>query len=457
MIAVKKNEQRIVKTAVADAENLVLGLGVTGLSVARYLKRNGIGAKFFDIRKEPPGLDELHNLAPDAEVILGSRPSAGLEKVNRIVVSPGVPDSEPLLRVAREAGIEIVSDIELFVREANAPIVAVTGSNGKSTVTTLLSMMCDAAGRTALAGGNLGEPALDLLVQGKPDFFVLELSSFQLQRTESLSATVAVLLNITADHLDWHESVQNYRNAKYRVFNNAAAAVIDRADPDIAKRVSKDTRTVSFGLDEPTEGNYGLLAEDGVVFLARGEQLLLATSELALLGRHNQLNALAALAAGELMELGLPAMLQVLPEFPGLPHRMQLVANIDGVDFINDSKATNIGAAIASIESIDGIVVLIAGGEAKGGDFRELSAALGDRLRAAILIGRDADKIANALQDQAHVYIVSDINEAVVEAARVAEADDTVLLAPACASFDQFPNYMARGDAFSEAVMDLTI
>jgi len=457
MSAVKKKKRSYRKPAAAKVENLVLGLGVTGLSVARYLKRNGVNARFFDSRSEPPGLDELNDLAPDADVVLGDSTVAALENIKRIVVSPGVADSEPLLKAARSAGIEIVSDIELFAREARAAIVAVTGSNGKSTVTTLLSLMCDAAGQKALAGANLGEPALDLLEYNKPDFYVLELSSFQLQRTQKLPAKVAVLLNITADHLDWHESEKSYRKAKYRIFKNADAAVINRADPDIAKHVGKETVVVSFGLDAPEEGHYGLLEEDGIEFLARGEQLLLATSELAMVGRHNQLNALAALAAGDLMGLALSAMLQVLPEFPGLPHRMQLVARKGGVNYINDSKATNIGAAVASIESIDGIVVLIAGGEAKGGDFNHLSAALTDRLRAAVLIGSDADKIAQALGDQAPVHIVNDINEAVVQAASFAQSGDTVLLAPACASFDQFPNFEVRGDAFGEAVLGLPI
>ena len=450
MSAVKK-----LKAATSKADNLVFGLGITGMSVARYLKRNGIDALFVDSRSEPPGLDELHELLPDADVILGENATVQLSSINRIIASPGVADSEPMLTAARKAGIDVVSDIELFAQDAEAPIVAVTGSNGKSTVTTLLALMCDAAGMTALAGANLGEPALDLLLQDKPDLYVLELSSFQLQRTETLPAKVAVLLNISADHLDWHESEKNYRNAKYRIFRNAAAAVISRNDPDIAKHVSKGTRIVSFGLDVPEDEHYGLREEEGGEFLARGEQLLLATSELALVGRHNQLNALAALAAGELMGLELPAMLQVLAEFPGLPHRMQLVARKQGVDFINDSKATNVGAAVASVESIDGIIVLIAGGESKGGDFDDLSNAVSDRLRAAVLIGSDADRIADALADKAPVVIANDINDAVVQAAGYAESGDTVLLAPGCASFDQFPNYMARGDAFAAAVQGL--
>lgn len=450
MSAVKK-----LKAATSKADNLVFGLGITGMSVARYLKRNDIDALFVDSRSEPPGLDELHELLPDADVILGENATVQLSNINRIIASPGVADSEPMLTVARKAGIDVVSDIELFAQDAEAPIVAVTGSNGKSTVTTLLALMCDAAGMTALAGANLGEPALDLLLQDKPDLYVLELSSFQLQRTETLPAKVAVLLNVSADHLDWHESEKNYRNAKYRIFRNAAAAVISRNDPDIAKHVSKGTRIVSFGLDVPEDEHYGLREEEGGEFLARGEQLLLATSELALVGRHNQLNALAALAAGELMGLELPAMLQVLAEFPGLPHRMQLVARKQGVDFINDSKATNVAAAVAAVESIDGIIVLIAGGESKGGDFDDLSNAVSDRLRAAVLIGSDADRIADALADKALVVIANDIDDAVVQAAGYAESGDTVLLAPGCASFDQFPNYMARGDAFAAAVQGL--
>lgn len=450
MSAVKKH-----KSAATNVDHLVFGLGVTGMSVARYLRRNGIDAVFVDSRSAPPGLQELNELLPDANVVLGKDIDVSLKTIQRIIASPGVADAEPLLASARKSGIDIVSDIELFANEARAPIVAVTGSNGKSTVTTLVALMCDAAGKTALAGANLGTAALDLLEQDRPDFYVLELSSFQLQRTSTLPAQVAVLLNITADHLDWHESERNYRQAKYRIFKNADSVVINRADPDVAKHVGTDARVSSFGLDAPDDGHYGLREEAGAMFLARGDQLLLATSELALLGRHNQLNALAALAAGELMGLDMSAMLQVLAEFPGLAHRMQLVARKGGVSFINDSKATNVSAAVAAIESIEGNIVLIAGGEAKGGDFKELSEALSRRLRAAVLIGTDAPRIADALAEQAPVHIASNIDEAVAEAAAYAEPGDTVLLAPACASFDQFPNYMARGDAFGEAVQGL--
>lgn len=439
-----------VKKRNAAAKDLVIGLGVTGLSIARYLRRAELDAVFIDSRDEPPGLQELDEIWPGAEVELGKLKLP--VDTARIIVSPGITDKEPLLRKARKADIEIVSDIELFAREAEAPYVAITGSNGKSTVTTLLYYMGRAAAKETLAGGNLGEPALDLLDLPLPDLYVLELSSFQLQRTESLAPAVAVLLNVSPDHLDWHRSEKQYRDSKYSVYRAAAAAVINRADKRALKETKHIEAVVSFGMDEPQEGHYGIRSEDGVDYLARGSTMLIATSDMAMYGRHNQANALAALAAGELLGLGLPAMLQVLNEFPGLPHRMQFVARKGSVDYINDSKATNVAAAVASIDSVDGMIVLLAGGEGKGGDFSDLAAALETKLRAAVLFGADADKISAALDTVMPVYFAVDMDDAVQQAASYAESDDTVLLAPACASFDQFDNYGARGDAFGLAV-----
>ncbi|MBT8101115.1 MAG: UDP-N-acetylmuramoyl-L-alanine--D-glutamate ligase, partial [Gammaproteobacteria bacterium] len=418
------------------SKDFVLGLGATGLSIARYLHRKELDATFFDTRTAPPGVDELKAIYPQAEILLGD--AALPADVQRIIASPGIADSHPLLADARKSKIEIVSDIELFAREARAPFIAVTGSNGKSTVTTLLYHMCRAAGLEVYAGGNLGEPALDLLDKAPPDIYVLELSSFQLQRTQSLPAEVSILLNISPDHLDWHASIDEYRQTKYRVYREAKSAVINRADKRAKKIVSKISRVTSFGTDEPADGHYGIREEAGEHFLARGETLLLATTDLVMLGRHNQSNALAALAAGELAGLDMSSMLQVLCEFPGLPHRMQTVNTIGGVTFVNDSKATNVAAAIASIESIDGPIILIAGGVGKGADFTELSAPLENRLRAAVLIGEDAEKISDALDTVSPVYFADDMNDAVRNAALYAEAGDTVLLAPACASFDQF-------------------
>ena len=275
-------------------------------------------------------------------------------------------------------------------------------------MTTLLYHMCRADGRKALAGGNLGEPALDLLEEPTPDIYVLELSSFQLQRTQTLPAAVAVLLNVSPDHLDWHADEAEYRESKYRIFREARAAVINRADAEARRQSALLDRVISFGSDAPESGQYGLRIEDGETYLARGETLLFAASDLAMYGMHNQLNALAALAAGELLGLSMPAMLQVLAEFPGLPHRMQFVARVAAVDYINDSKATNVAAAVASINSVDGMLVLIAGGDGKGGDFRDLAAAVDGKLRAAVLIGKDAEKIALALDTVMPVHFAAD-------------------------------------------------
>jgi len=439
---------------VSTGRDLVLGLGATGLSIARYLRRNDCDAVFFDSRDEPPGIAELNEVWPDADVKLGT--SRLPAKVNRVIVSPGIEDSNELLTKARKKKLEIVSDIEVFARDAQAPFVAITGSNGKSTVTTLLYHMCRAAGRNVLAGGNLGEPALDLLDEEKPDFYVLELSSFQLQRTETLPAAVAVLLNVSPDHLDWHADEAEYRRSKYRVYREAHAAVVNRADEEAAKSAKGIDKVITFGLDEPEDGQFGIRREEDDVYLARGETLLIATTDMAMVGLHNQANALAALAAGELLGLEMTAMLQVIGEFPGLPHRMQFVARKGAVDFINDSKATNVAAAVASIESVPGNIVLLAGGLGKDGNFAELATALEGKLRAAVLIGQDAEAIADAIDTVMPVYFATDMDDAVSQAAAYAESDDTVLLAPACASFDQYDNYGARGDAFAAAVKALS-
>ena len=442
------------KKTASTGKDFVLGLGATGLSIARYLKRNDGDAMFYDSRDEPPGIDELKDIFPDAKVVLGSNRLPG--KIDRVIASPGIADNDELLVKARKKKLEVISDIELFARDATAPFVAITGSNGKSTVTTLVYHMCRADGRTVLAGGNLGEPALDLLGEDTPDIYVLELSSFQLQRTQTLPAEVAVLLNVSPDHLDWHADEDEYRRAKYRVYSEARAAVVNRADETAADAAKHIDNIVTFGLDEPGDGQFGIRCDDDEIYLARGDTLLIAVSDMRMVGLHNQANALAALAVGELLGLEMPSMLQVLGEFPGLSHRMQFVARKGAVNYINDSKATNVAAAVASIQSIDGTVVLVAGGEGKGGNFSELAAALEGKLRAAVLMGTDAEAIADAIDTVMPVYFARDMDDAVCQAAAYAESDDTVLLAPACASFDQFANYGARGDAFSSAVEALS-
>jgi UDP-N-acetylmuramoylalanine--D-glutamate ligase len=265
-----------------------------------------------------------------------------------------------------------------------------------------------------------------------------------------------VLLNVSPDHLDWHADEDEYRRAKYRVYSEARAAVVNRADETAADAAKHIDNIVTFGLDEPGDGQFGIRSDDDEIYLARGDTLLIAVSDMRMVGLHNQANALAALAVGELLGLEMPSMLQVLGEFPGLSHRMQFVARKGAVNYINDSKATNVAAAVASIQSIDVTVVLVAGGEGKGGNFSELAAALEGKLRAAVLMGTDAEAIADAIDTVMPVYFARDMDDAVCQAAAYAESDDTVLLAPACASFDQFANYGARGDAFSSAVEALS-
>ena len=453
----RKRQPKAASTAKkAASRDLVYGLGASGLSIARYLARNDKNAIYVDTRETPPGLDALKELRPGADVRLGTQANSVLDGVGRVIASPGIPDSDALLGSARRKNLSVLSDIALFVEEAKAPIVAITGSNGKSTVTTLVALMCEAAGMRSLAGGNLGTPALDLLTEEQPDVYVLELSSFQLQRTPKLPARVAVLLNISPDHLDWHATFDEYCEAKFRIFDEAESVVFNREDASIAGRVPSVTPSISFGLDKPGDGQYGIVSEGGQAFLARGDQILLSTEEMALVGAHNHANALAALCAGELLGLELSPMLQVLNEFPGLPHRMQFVRERNGVNYINDSKATNIGAAAASIESIPGLVLLIAGGDGKGNDFGAFAKAVCSKLRAAILIGRDAPKFADAFEDLAPVVMAGNMKTAVDEAAERARPGDTVLLAPACASFDQYSNYQQRADDFTAIVRGLS-
>ena len=433
---------------------LVYGLGGTGLSIARYLKRSGIAALYLDSREHPPGLAEFRAELPDADLILGKLPHDRVDAIDRVIVSPGIPESDPNLCSLRRAGKDVLSDIEIFVSEVEADFVAVTGSNGKSTVTELIALMCAAGGLDVLAGGNLGHAALDLLAEDRPDVYVLELSSFQLQRTRHLPARIAVLLNVSPDHLDWHTDESEYRAAKYRIFDEAFSAVFNRDDPVAESRI-KAAERISFGLDVPAAGEYGLRTDDGVEYLARGTDLLMPVADIALVGRHNYANALAAMAASELLGVQPDAMRRVLREFTGLPHRMQFVREIHGVRYINDSKATNVGAAIAAVQSVDGPVVLLAGGQGKGGDFAQFATSVAERLRAAIVFGEDAEQIAQAFEGRTRVQRAADLFDGLNQATAVAERGDTVLLAPACASFDQFVNFARRGDAFSEAVRRL--
>jgi UDP-N-acetylmuramoylalanine--D-glutamate ligase len=440
-------------------KSVVVGLGKTGASCVRYLAKRGDRVSATDTRRTPPGLAEIQGLNSTIELRLGGFDLSLLEGASQLLMSPGVSLAEPIAQAAIAQGIEVLGDVELFAREVRAPVIGVTGTNGKSTVTTLVARMAAAAGRRVLAGGNLGEPALDLLEQPTPDLYVLELSSFQLETTSSLVLTAAVVLNVTADHMDRYPSVAAYARAKGRILAKASTVVLNADDPWVI--AMRDTaycndaaRTVTFSIQKSSADFY-LLRDGARIFLARRGERLLDTARMKLTGLHNSANALAALALGEAVGLGMPAMLQALESFPGLSHRSSWVADIDGVRYIDDSKGTNVGATIAAVAGLPGPLVLIAGGEGKGQDFTPLAAALAGKTRAALLIGRDAAALAAAIQGVCATEIVASLEEAVLAAQRIGVPGDTVLLSPACSSLDMFRDYGHRGDVFAAAVQKL--
>lgn len=435
---------------------LIVGLGETGLSVARYLSRLGASVAIVDSREQPPGLERLRaELPTDVALFLGGFHAEAFARAEQIVISPGVSRDEPEIARAIERNIPVIGDVELFARVARAPVVAVTGSNGKSTVVTLLSAMARRAGRDVRTGGNIGTPALDLIAATEPELYVLELSSFQLETVQSLQPAAAVVLNISADHMDRYADLQAYADAKQTVYRNAAIQVVNRDDGEAAALADASGKIVGYTLRPPSGSDFGIIETDSGCWLARGSDLLLSVDSICMIGRHNQSNALAALALGEAVGLPLEPMLATLREFRGLPHRMQFVAGDDGVQWVNDSKGTNVGATLAAIEGTAGPLVLIAGGDGKGGNFALLADALAGRARAVVVLGQDAPLLTRALQNITRVLQAEDMEHAVQLAAGVAQAGDTVLLSPACASTDMFSNYIERGRVFMQAVEGL--
>jgi UDP-N-acetylmuramoylalanine--D-glutamate ligase len=435
----------------AGGLTLVLGMGGTGVSFARFLAARGTRAVFADTRALPPGAAAIRATLPAAE-ILPSPPAALPTGVDRILVSPGFDLRLPVLADARERGVPVLSDIDLFVAEAAAPITAITGSNGKSTVTSMVGAMLTGAGARAAVGGNLGTPALEL-IDPRASHYVLELSSFQLERSAPVPAAAAVVLNITPDHLDMHGDLPAYAAAKARIYARCALAVVNRDLPELAALVPAGTPTLGFGLEAPVGDDYGVRLRAEHAWLARGQELLLPVGELPVNGLHNVSNALAALALCSVSGIDIRDLLPGLRAYQPLPHRAVMVARRNGVAWINDSKATNVGAAVTSIGSIDGPLVLIAGGDGKGASFEALAAALKGRECAAVLLGRDRDLLAGALAGVCPVQRVADMPAAVRAAAGLAQPGWTVLLAPACSSLDMYSDYGARGAAFSTAVL----
>lgn len=439
-------------------DTVIVGLGLTGLSCARYLASRTGSIAITDSREIPPQLAALRQEMPDIPLFLGDIKRELLCNAGRLVISPGVPIQAQPIQDAMSLGVPVTNDIELFCQHVSAPIAAITGSNGKSTVTTLLGMMAERAGFKAGVGGNLGTPALDLIHDTEPDFYVLELSSFQLELVHSLNARAAVILNVTEDHLDRHPSLQDYFIAKQRIYQGDGIMVINRDDELVCGLSNPARKSIGFTLKKPDAGEFGIRNIDGDDWLLHGSEKLMPESELRIRGKHNTANALAALALGCALDLPMVSMLATLREFTGLPHRCQWVTRHRFVDWYNDSKGTNIGACIASVTGLGGKgnVVLIAGGMGKGADFSMLSGIAKDKLRAAILMGTDGPRMKTILEKIIPVHMVNDMAMAVRIAADIARPGDVVLLSPACASFDMFEDYKARGKAFTEETMKLS-
>ncbi len=439
----------------SDQFRIVVGLGKSGMSLVRFLARQGLRFAVCDTRANPPELDGLKRDYPQVEVRCGELDVEFLCRASELYVSPGLAISTPALVEAAARGVKLSGDIDLFARYAKAPIVAITGSNAKSTVTTLVGEMAAAAGKRVAVGGNLGTPALDLL-DDSVELYVLELSSFQLETTHQLNAEVATCLNISEDHMDRYSGLPAYHLAKHRIFRGARQVVINRDDALSRPLVADQLPSLCFGLGKPDFNRFGLLEENGEKYLAYQFAALLPVRELKIRGAHNQSNALAALALGHAVGLPFEPMLATLRQFKGLAHRCQWVGECAGVSYYDDSKATNVGAALAAIEGlgadIAGKLVLIAGGDGKGADFSALKAPVARFCRAVVLLGRDAERLAEALGDAAPLLRVKTLEEAVQRCSELAESGDAVLLSPACASLDMFKNFEERGRLFAQAV-----
>lgn len=443
----------------SDHFRIVVGLGKSGMSLVRFLANRGVSFAVADTREHPPELATLRRDYPQVEVRCGELDVEFLCRADELYVSPGLALATPALQQAAMRGVKLSGDIELFARNAKAPIVAISGSNAKSTVTTLVGEMAAAAGKRVAVGGNLGTPALDLL-SDDVELYVMELSSFQLETTDQLGAEVATVLNISEDHMDRYSGLPAYHLAKHRIFRGARQVVVNRQDALTRPLIGEGVPCWTFGLNTPDRNGFGLREENGEKYLAFQFDNLMPVRELKIRGGHNQANALAALALGHAVGLPFDAMLASLKIFAGLVHRCQWLRELNGVNYYDDSKATNVGAALAAIEGlgadIDGKLVLIAGGDGKGADFTPLQAPVAAHCRAVVLLGRDADLLAATFGDSVPLVRVTTLEEAVQRAADIAQEGDAVLLSPACASLDMFKNFEERGQLFARAVGDLS-
>ena len=434
---------------------MVVGLGVTGLSVAHYLSRRNEPFVVWDIAPKEQALAKLHRDCPNVSVRCGDPSPKDFESADMVIVSPGVSLDHPALRAARAGGAQVYGDIELFAHEANAPVIGITGSNGKSTTTLLLAHLLEAGGADIAFGGNLGTPALSLLREPAPDAYVLELSSFQLEATETLHCRAASLLNLSPDHIDRHGSFEVYREIKHRLYRYTEVAVFNRDDSNTRPGITAG-RTVSFGLDIPSDdGDFGIREHVGQPWLCRGRVRLSPCAEIPLAGRHNWANALAALAMADAYGLPIAQAALDLHSFKGLPHRLQKVSEFNGVSWYNDSKATNISALRAALSAFDRPCVLIAGGRGKKEDLTRIAPLLTRRARALVLFGESAEAMAGAWGGGVPTVVVTSLADAVPQAAELARPGDCVLLSPGCASFDQYAGFEERGEDFTARVRTL--
>ena len=456
-------------SAASDKLVLVLGLGESGLAMAQWCARQGARVRVADSRGEPPGLSVLKASVPAAEIVLGEFADRLLDGVECIALSPGIDARTPLLAEARRRGIALVGEMTLLAEalagqgRARTRVLAITGTNGKTTTTALTAALCRAAGLDAVAAGNISPAALTVLMErldrgaALPECWVLELSSFQLETTADLNAEGATVLNVTDDHLDRHGDLGSYAAVKARIFDGDGVQVLNRQDARVMAMAQAGRRVVSFGTDVPTgPDDYGIVTDaDGAAWLACGAQRLVRIADLPIAGAHNAANAMAALALARAIDLPYPALIEGLKAFRGLPHRVEPVARRnDGVVFYDDSKGTNVGATLAALEGLGRQVVLIAGGDGKGQDFSPLRAAVARHARAVMLIGRDAALIDAALAGSGvPTERAADMDAAVARAAALAQPGDVVLLSPACASLDMFRNYAHRAEVFVAAVL----
>lgn len=432
---------------------LIVGLGQTGFSCARYLRAQGTEVTVVDSREHPPMLHDLERAHPDIKIHTGGFQPVLFADPGLLVVSPGVSISEAVIADALKRGIDVIGDVGLFVESASSPIIAITGSNGKSTVTALVGAMCKEADLDTAVGGNIGVPVLDLLRDPEPDLYVLELSSFQLEVTPYLPCAAATVLNVSADHMDRYDDLEAYALTKASVYAEARFCVGNRDDTRVRAMLAANPQSRFFTLQAPQmASDYGILEHAGQSWLACGDRKLMPVADVPLNGRHNLANVLAAMALAEAVKVPVDAMVRAVRCFKGLAHRSERVLEHDGVRWVNDSKGTNVGATIAALSGADSPVVLIAGGDGKGADFTPLREAVADHARAVVLMGQDATQIATAIANVVPIVEAKDMSQAVSLAGGLAQTGDTVLLSPACASFDMFRDYQHRGEVFVAAV-----